>query len=178
MTTIFQTPAAGCTRTAGEGFRFPQIHVVLWPGCGVNRFRHLLWWRTGSLGPSRRPHSMKELAVLGVDLGSKNWRNTGTAWLAFTVNGQVHWTDARTDVVGWPTAPISAKTMAEVLDAAALELSVAAVSIDGPQGWRDPQARRSFPGRLCELQARTPGKTCVYQKTLPGNYSGWARFSI
>jgi len=98
--------------------------------------------------------------------------------LAFTVNGQVHWTDARTDVVGWPTAPISAKTMAEVLDAAALELSVAAVSIDGPQGWRDPQARRSFPGRLCELQARTPGKTCVYQKTLPGNYSGWARFSI
>ena len=53
------------------------------------------------------------------------------------------------------------------------------VSIDGPQGWRDPDSPPAQGvGRLCEQSAHTPGKTGVFGQTYPSNQVGWISFSI
>jgi hypothetical protein len=69
--------------------------------------------------------------------------------------------------------------MADAIDQWALGSGLQAISIDGPQGWRDPGAKaRPGVGRRCEFEARTPGKTGTYGQSYPGTYLGWVRFSI
>jgi hypothetical protein len=56
---------------------------------------------------------------------------------------------------------------------------IAAVSLDGPQGWRLPNVEnRRGVGRWCEFQARTQGKTGEFGRTYPGTQQPWIRFCI
>jgi len=69
--------------------------------------------------------------------------------------------------------------MALALDEFVVKNGISAVSLDGPQGWRDPNAgNRRGVGRWCEYEARTPGKTGEFRTTYPRNYLGWVSFSI
>ena len=121
---------------------------------------------------------MNELKVLGIDLACRSWADNGSALLAF---GGVPsaWSLCEVGAIRWPKAPLSPAAMARAIDAFAIAHGVGAVSIDGPQGWRSPLAgARRGVGRLCENEARTPGKTGKFETTYPGNYVGWVRFSI
>ena len=116
--------------------------------------------------------------MLGIDLACQSWADNGSALLTF---GGVPsaWRVCEVGIVRWPDAPLSPATMARAIDEFAIAHGVQAVSIDGPQGWRSPLAgSRAGVGRLCEYEARTPGKTGEFETTYPGNYAGWVRFSI
>ena len=119
-----------------------------------------------------------ELKVLGIDLACRSWAHNGSALLTFGGMPSA-WRVCEVGVVRWPDAPLSPAAMARAIDEFAIAHGVRAVSIDGPQGWRSPLAgARPGVGRLCEYQARTPGKTGEFEATYPGNYLGWVRFSI
>jgi predicted kinase len=113
--------------------------------------------------------------VLGVDLASGAWRDNGTALLEFDDDG---WRAVRPGIVVWPASGRpSAAELAARIDAAAREHGVGAVSLDGPQGWRDPDAPPGW-GRESERQARTPGKVGPPRSCVPGTYLGWVCLSI
>lgn len=119
------------------------------------------------------------VSVLGVDLASRRWQDTGTALLSFNDGENPQWRAAATGVIDWPAGAVSAEAMAESLDSFAIERKVQALSLDGPQGWRDPEAEeRPGVGRWCEYLARTQGKTGTYGITYPGTQAGWIRFCI
>lgn len=122
---------------------------------------------------------MDELKVLGIDLACKSWADNGSALLSFAVGGEPGWRECRPGAIDWPAGPLTPEAMARAVDGFAVACGVSAVSIDGPQGWRSPEAgSRRGVGRWCEFQAGTPGKTGEYGSTYPGNYAGWVRFSI
>ena len=123
---------------------------------------------------------MPPASVLGVDLGPGNWANNGSALIRFDETGPL-WRTIACRVIDWPTSRLlSPGTVANVIDEFARAVDIAAVSIDGPQGWRDPHAHPGRPGvgRTCEYSARTPCKTGVEGKTYPGNQLPWVTFSI
>jgi hypothetical protein len=119
------------------------------------------------------------ISTLGVDLACRSWQDTGTALLSFAPGDRPAWHAVRSGVIPWPAKPVSAEAMAEVIDSFALQHKVEAVSLDGPQGWREPDADdRPGVGRWCEYLARTQGKTGTYGVTYPGTQAGWIRFCI
>lgn len=116
-----------------------------------------------------------EVLSLGVDLASRSWRDMGFGLLAWSSN---RWTRAEPGCLRG-AGTLSPETVASCIDQFARERGVAIVSIDGPQGWREPDAApRQGVGRLCEYQARTQGKTGEYGKAYPGTQRGWIEFSI
>lgn len=119
-------------------------------------------------------------SVLGVDVASKSWRDVGSALVTFVPGNCKSWTKVDPGVVPWPlSSPLTAASLAKTIDAFARENDVAAVSIDGPQGWRDPKAPASQGVmRACEKSARTPGKTGPFGRTSPPNQLRWISFSI
>lgn len=120
-----------------------------------------------------------DLKVGGIDLGSRSWASNGSAVLSFRRHPTPTWVTCRPNAVVWPNEALSAGAMADAIDHWALESGLHAVSIDGPQGWRDPHAApRRGVGRRCEYEARTPGKTGAYGRGYPSTYLGWIRFSI
>ena len=125
------------------------------------------------------PGKVAPLRVLGVDLGL-SWGSTGTALLEFASNPEPRWLSCTTDVVRWPKLTISASAIADAIHQHALAHRIAAVSIDGPQGWRDPdrQDDGSIHCRLCEQRTRTPGKTGPFGIVLPATWTRWVTFSI
>jgi hypothetical protein len=105
--------------------------------------------------------------VLGVDLASGAWRDNGTALLEFDGD---RWLSIETGAVEWP--PRGRPTpdeLADRVDAFARAAGVAAVSIDGPQGWRDSTrglggaarrtARRGRPARWDRRARVSPART-------------------
>jgi hypothetical protein len=125
--------------------------------------------------------SSSEINVLGIDLGPSSWRTNGSAKLSFLPRGPGLWTDIRMGVLRWPAAhSITPAAMASAIDDHCTRNAIAAVSIDGPQGWRDPFAAADRPGvgRACEKSARTPGKTGPKSTTYPRDQVGWISFSI
>ena len=82
--------------------------------------------------------------------------------------------------VAWPGSPLTPVVVARVVDTFARGNAVDAVSIDGPQGWRDPDAPADRPGagRACEYAARAQGKTGTRGVAYPMPYLGWIAFSI
>ena len=121
----------------------------------------------------------KPISVLGVDLASVRWSDNGTALLTFTTGNETRWRNVSYSVISWPSRPLSAQAMAEVIDSFALQNEVKAVSLDGPQGWRDPEARdRPGVGRWCEYVTQTQGKTGPFGVTYPGTQFGWIQFCI
>ncbi|MEZ5941190.1 MAG: hypothetical protein R3C18_07350 [Planctomycetaceae bacterium] len=117
-----------------------------------------------------------EIRVLGIDLASKSWKDNGSAILSFTTD---EWQSVECSCVKWPDRQLSAAAMAEVIEHVVRERAVAAVSFDGPQGWREPNAgKRAGVGRVCEYEARCQGKTGEYGKTYPQTQHGWIKFCI
>lgn len=120
-----------------------------------------------------------ERVVVGIDLASRTWGDVGSAILSFTVGANEGWQRCHTDVIRWPDGPLTPPALVASLDQFARGVGACAVSIDGPQGWRDPHAApRKGAGRRCEYEARTPGKTGVFGQVFPGTYLGWVAFSI
>jgi predicted kinase len=81
-------------------------------------------------------------------------------------------------VIRWP--PRGRPTAAELarrIDAFCRERDVAAVSIDGPQGWRDPALAEGW-GRTADREARTPGRLGPPRTCVPGTYIGWVTTSV
>ena len=119
------------------------------------------------------------ITVLGIDLASRNWQDNGTALLSFTTGAKAGWQSVRYGVIPWPSRALSPQAMAEVIDSFSLQNQVQGVSLDGPQGWREPEADdRPGVGRWCEYLSRTQGKTGTYGVTYPGTQAGWMRFCI
>jgi len=117
--------------------------------------------------------------VVGLDLASRTWGDVGSAILSFTPGAAAVWQDCRTDIIRWPDGPLTPPALVASLDQFAREVGANAVSIDGPQGWRNPHAAlRKGVGRWCEYEARTPGKTGVFGRVFPSTYLGWVAFSI
>jgi hypothetical protein len=120
-----------------------------------------------------------QITVLGVDLAVKSWQDNGSALLSIEHDSSSHWTSCVVGAIEWPTQDLSASAMATAIDRAALTQQAAAVSLDGPQGRRDPEAgARKGVGRACEYEARTPGKTGMFGQVYPGGYFRWVQFSI
>lgn len=113
-------------------------------------------------------------AVLGVDLASSLWRRNGTATLEWNAGG---WCSVEAGVVTWPqTGRPTAKELARRIELVCDERGVAAVSIDGPQGWRDPAEAREM--RACEQALATPGKTGTVGSCKPPSALPWVELSI
>lgn len=120
-----------------------------------------------------------DIRVLGVDLASKRWRDVGTAVLTLSSSGESIAAVAPA-AIAWPSlVPMTPATLAGAIDDFARANRIAAVSFDGPQGWRDPAAPEpQGVGRACERSAVTPGKTGCLGTTFPANQVGWISFSI
>ncbi len=120
---------------------------------------------------------LTETSVLGVDLASREWKSNGTAVLSFEDEG---WRAARVHPLIWPDGPISPRVLADAVDSFALRQGIAAISLDGPQAWRDPVASLDSQGhgRACEKGARTPAKTGTRGSVKPSNQIGWVSFAI
>lgn len=120
------------------------------------------------------------LRVGGLDLASRSWGANGTAQIAFETGMPAAWVSCDVDTVRWPSGrTLTPQELAGVIDRWALDSALAAVAIDGPQAWRDPDAEsRPGVGRWCELEARTPGKTGRFGQCFPATYTAWVQFSI
>lgn len=119
------------------------------------------------------------IRVLGVDLASRRWRDVGTAVLTLAPSGE--WiAGVVPSAIEWPNkGPMTPTVLAGVIHDFVVANGIAAVSMDGPQGWRDPSAPPSQGvGRACERSAVTPGKTGCVGTTFPANQVGWISFSI
>ena len=120
------------------------------------------------------------IRVLGVDVASSKWIANGSALLAFE-SGAPHFSVLKVPALVWPTdlaETLSAVGLVDAIDSFAREKGVAAVALDGPQGWRDPETPAGTPGvgRRCEYECHTPAKTGVYPETYPRNQRPWIEF--
>jgi hypothetical protein len=115
--------------------------------------------------------------VLGVDLACRSWDDIGSALVRF---GGGCFRDAAPGVMAWPAEDLTPAAVARCIDTFAREHAVAAVSIDGPQAWRDPTTPTNRPGvgRACEYETRTPGKTGTRGVAYPSTFLRWIQFSI
>jgi hypothetical protein len=116
---------------------------------------------------------MASSPVLGVDVGT-SWASTGSALLSPAAD---EWRDCRFRVLD-SSGPFDAARLADAIDHAARRHGAAAVSLDGPQGWRAPGSSCRGVGRQAEYSARCPGKTGEYGRTYPGTYVRWVRLCI
>lgn len=121
----------------------------------------------------------QQVRVLGIDLGSVRWQDNGTAVLTFERTAAPQWLEVSWAVIPWPKqTALNSATMAEVIDQYARENEIAAVSFDGPHGWREPHPEPARCQRLGEQQAKTQGKTGPYGTTYPANQMRWFTFCI
>ncbi len=114
------------------------------------------------------------LAALGVDLASKSWRTNGTALVAWDDEG---WRNVELGVIEWPaTGKPTATRLAAEIEAFCVERGVAAVGLDGPQGWMEPASPLGM--RACERALTTPGKTGRPGSCRPASALPWVELSI
>jgi len=114
------------------------------------------------------------ISVLGIDLAI-NWRSIGSAVLSFD---GARWIECTTGAIVWPESTCDAAAIADAILAFALENKISAISLDGPQGWRDPATPGNFVGRDCERVTRTPGKTGTFGVAKPQTWIRWIQCSI
>jgi hypothetical protein len=129
------------------------------------------------------PEEIVRINVLGVDLAVAQWSSNGSAVISFERNADPatsRWLDVVPGAVTWPTVALTPDNMVDAICHFMIEQKIAAVSMDGPQGWRDPgtAAHLRGVGRRCEYEARTQGKTGIYGRTFPGNQRPWIEFCI
>ena len=129
------------------------------------------------LTPERILQVADRVSVLGIDLACRSWADIGSALIAFD---QQRFTKAVPDAITWPAEDLTPSAVARAIDQFARTHDIAAVSVDGPQGWRDAAAssKRKGVGRACEYATRTPGKTGTRGVAYPSTFLRWIRFSI
>jgi len=115
------------------------------------------------------------MRALGIDLASSFWAANGSALVEFS---PLRFERAACGAIRWPSAPLSARALAEAIDDHARSQGATAVALDGPQGWRDPASSAPGVGRSCERACRTQGKTGVWPKTYPGTQRAFFEFCI
>ena len=119
--------------------------------------------------------------VLGIDLASAKWSSVGSASIEFDDQASA-FTRVVAGAITWPAVPVrpTPDALADAIDAFARREGVCAVSLDGPQGWRDPATPEAMRGvgRRCEYECRTQGKTGAYPRTFPGTQRKWIELSI
>lgn len=118
------------------------------------------------------------IRVLGVDVASSEWSSNGSALVEFDSNG---WRNVVAPAVVWPTThALTPRALARALMDYCAQESISAISLDGPQGWRDPGTSAELPGvgRRCEYACNTQGKTAVYPLTYPSSQFGWINFCV
>jgi hypothetical protein len=81
------------------------------------------------------------ISVLGIDLAT-NWRSLGSAVLSFE---DARWIDCVPGAIVWPESTCDAAAIADAILTFALENRISAISLDGPQGWRDPATPATSP---------------------------------
>lgn len=119
------------------------------------------------------------LRVLGVDLASRSWSDNGSAVLTFQSSPQPQWLSLEYGCIRWPASAVTATAMAEVIHSYVTEKRLDAVSLDGPQGWREPNAgSRPGVGRWCEYLCKCQGKMGEYGKIYPRSYGTWIQFCL
>ena len=123
------------------------------------------------------------IRVLGIDLACRAWRDNGSAVLEFRPGENPAWVAVTPGAIQWPQAPtaLTAQAMAAHILQFVTENKIRAISLDGPQGWRDPvrgPANRRGVGRWCEYLARCQGKVGQYGRTYPRTQRGWFTFCI
>lgn len=120
------------------------------------------------------------LKVLGIDLASRKWQDNGSAIITFTTGNDAAWCAVECGCIQWPTHEhLSANAMADVIEKTVKRHGISAVSLDGPQGWRQPNApARRGVGRVCEYNANCQGKTGEYGRTYPQTQHDWIKFCI
>jgi len=117
--------------------------------------------------------------VLGIDLACRSWRDIGSASLTFRTGGESRWIDVAPGCLSWPNLELTPQNLAEAINYYAQNHNISAVSLDGPQGWRDPSAGlRKGVGRWCEYETKTPAKTGTFGVTYPGTWRRWIEFSV
>lgn len=118
--------------------------------------------------------------VLGIDLASRKWQDNGSAMITFTTGDDAAWCAVECGCIEWPIHDhLSSNAMADVIEQTVKEHGISAVSLDGPQGWRQPNApERLGVGRVCEYEASCQGKTGTYGRTYPQTQHGWIKFCI
>ena len=107
--------------------------------------------------------NLRMRTVLGLDLGCY-WYSIGAAVLSFEDR---KWIGCKLGAIEWPESACTAAEIAKVIVEFSLERQISAVSIDGPQGWRDPTKPGNFVGRECERMTGTPGKTGTFGTSYP-----------
>ena len=129
--------------------------------------------------PIQDEASMDAIRVVGVHLAHRSGSDNASALLEFDPSG---WRGCRrANVNPWPDGPVTVEAMVDVLDAQARANAVAAVCLDGPQGWREPGVGandRPGCGRMAEYEVRAPGKVGEYGRTYPRNQAQWMTFCI
>src|SRR5712671_1494812 len=117
--------------------------------------------------------------VLGIDVASSVWSANGSATIDFDDAERV-FTHVNAGAISWPSSPLTPSALAIAIDEFAKREGVCAVSLDGPQGWRDPATPEEMRGvgRRCEYECRTQGKTGAYPRTFPGTQRAWIEFSV
>lgn len=122
---------------------------------------------------------MPLVRCLGIDLASASWADNGSALLEIDDHAS-RFVSVLPGAIPWPSSPLTATALADAIDDFARSRGVAAVALDGPQGWRDPD--RSLDGRgvgrRCEYECKTQGKTGVHPTTYPSTQRGWIEHSI
>src|SRR4051812_19242635 len=111
--------------------------------------------------------------ALGIDVASSTWASNGSALITFDSESV---RAIKTPAIEWPIATrLTPAALADAIDTFALAKSVVAISLDGPQGWRDPSRPTSSPGvgRRCEYECRTQGKTGVFRTAYPSTQLVW-----
>src|SRR5262245_10002809 len=84
------------------------------------------------------PYSAKEMrrSVLGIDVASGSWSANGSAMIEFDGSGFVC---VNPGAIQWSSSlPLTAENLANEIVTFACRHEIAAIALDGPQGWRDP----------------------------------------
>lgn len=123
------------------------------------------------------------IRVLGIDLACRSWRDNGSAVLEFQPGENPAWVAVRPSAIVWPQAPLSPSPqgLANHILQFVTENKIHAISLDGPQGWRDPfpePATRPGVGRWCEYLAHCPAKAGGFGVTYPAAQMGWFEFCV
>ncbi|MBM4776206.1 MAG: DUF429 domain-containing protein [Archangiaceae bacterium] len=117
------------------------------------------------------------MRVLGVDLASASWSDNGSAVIEFDAG---RFASVRAPAFTWPNTPLTPTALAASIHGFCESNQIAAVALDGPQGWRDPSTPSTEPGvgRRCEWLCKTQGKTGVHPRTYPSTQRGWIEFCV
>ena len=114
-------------------------------------------------------------AVLGIDLACRDGSDIGPALIGFEGRRD---TEVVPGAIAWPTEDLTPSAAAAAIDTFARTRGNAVVSVDGPQGWRDPAAPGRSPRRsMCATRSRGSAPIAILIPAGGGSLPDvWIRF--